>query len=501
MQHWLTGLGLSILLAIAICKYLIQPLFLSPLQSIPLAHPLCGISDLYFRYLARQERELDVLLAAHKRHGPIVRSAPNEVSIVSLEGLRHVYTSCAKTDFYYVFANYHTPNMVSMLDHKSHSVQKRILSGVYSKSHLQHSEDLAKMSKAVICDRLLPLLEHLATQGRPANVYRLMQFVGLDFQTAFQFGLDRSTKLVEYHGHEGVHYTTKKSSEPYDANDSRDHDLLPEDEIIEMCKATLSSISTGDALTTADTTATSPIVFEKLHSALLAQNYKGPNTNNKVLLRTASELRDHIIAAQETTAITLTYTLHELSRHPHLQEQLRTELTPLPPFPTPSSLDSLPLLHAVLIETLRLHVPTPARQPRIIGPDGLILHGHHLPPGTIISSNAYCLHRNKDVFPDPLTWRPERWLGEPKEVEEMRKWFWAFSSGGRMCLGSNFAMMILKATLASIYGRFETEVVDDGGVEQGKTFIAKPKGERLILLFRKIGRGERDEAKVRYRKE
>lgn len=73
----------------------------------------------------------------------------------------------------------------------------------------------------------------------------------------------------------------------------------------------------------------------------------------------------------------------------------------------------------------------------------------------------------------------------------MKKWFWAFGSGGRMCLGSSFAMIILKQTLAGVYREFETEVVDDEGIEQGTTFIAKPRGERLILRFGKVaGEGE-----------
>jgi cytochrome P450 len=49
--------------------------------------------------------------------------------------------------------------------------------------------------------------------------------------------------------------------------------------------------------------------------------------------------------------------------------------------------------------------------------------------------SPYTLHRNADVFPDPLVFNPERWLGNSKDVAEMKKWFWAFSSGGRMCIG------------------------------------------------------------------
>jgi cytochrome P450 len=53
--------------------------------------------------------------------------------------------------------------------------------------------------------------------------------------------------------------------------------------------------------------------------------------------------------------------------------------------------------------------------------------------------SPYTLHRNAEVFPDPLVFKPERWLGECGDLAEMKKWFWAFSSGGRMCIGLQYA--------------------------------------------------------------
>jgi len=46
--------------------------------------------------------------------------------------------------------------------------------------------------------------------------------------------------------------------------------------------------------------------------------------------------------------------------------------------------------------------------------------------------SPFSLHRNPDVFKDPLDFNPDRWLDASVE---MKKWFWAFSSGGRMCIG------------------------------------------------------------------
>jgi cytochrome P450 len=56
--------------------------------------------------------------------------------------------------------------------------------------------------------------------------------------------------------------------------------------------------------------------------------------------------------------------------------------------------------------------------------------------------SPYTLHRNGEVFKDPLAFNPDRWFGEAKNVAEMKKWFWAFSSGGRMCIGIQWGIPV-----------------------------------------------------------
>ena len=105
-------------------------------------------------------------------------------------------------------------------------------------------------------------------------------------------------------------------------------------------------------------------------------------------------------------------------------------------------METLPLLHAIIMETLRLHAPIPGLEPRITPPSCTLAGYANLPSGVRVSAMPYTLHRNATVFPDPLAWKPERWLLPPDspEMKEMLRWFWAFGSGGRMCIGSNLAM-------------------------------------------------------------
>src|SRR5262245_288515 len=70
--------------------------------------------------------------------------------------------------------------------------------------------------------------------------------------------------------------------------------------------------------------------------------------------------------------------------------------------------------------------------------------------------SSYMMHRNKDVFPDPATFDPSRWINDAPEIIRSReKCLVPFSRGQRMCIGQNLAMCELYVTLGSLFRRFE----------------------------------------------
>jgi hypothetical protein len=208
--------------------------------------------------------------------------------------------------------------------------------------------------------------------------------------------------------------------------------------------------------------------------------------------------------------------LWQLSRNPDVQNQLRKELLTLNPqisypksaeLPSAKAIDNLPLLEAVVTETLRLHAPIPGIQPRVTPSPPCTLAGYgDIPPNTRVNAQAYSLHRNPEVFPDPESWQPKRWLVEENsaaELDERRRWFWAFGSGGRMCVGSNLALQgtdwrwatktqanscstEMKLAVAAIYTNFRTIIVNDDDIEAIDAYTVKPQGDKLILKFEAI---------------
>jgi hypothetical protein len=88
-------------------RFFLYPAVLSPLAKIPLAHWSCAISPLWI-LLARKNREENrILHAVHHKHGPVVRVAPNALSVDGVEGLRTIYQGgFEKWKWYSEFNNY-----------------------------------------------------------------------------------------------------------------------------------------------------------------------------------------------------------------------------------------------------------------------------------------------------------------------------------------------------------------------------------------------------------
>ncbi|KAJ5996196.1 hypothetical protein N7522_007856 [Penicillium canescens] len=514
-----TTLAITGLVVLVIYKVIIYPAFLSPLSKIPNAHWSAPISPawmLWRRFTSRNNRTIQ---AVHEKLGPIVRLGPSEISINCVDGgIKSVYTGgFEKHDWYpRVFGSFGTVSMFTMTGSKAHSNRKRMLSNIYSKSTLQTSPHLGVVSNAVVFDRLLPLLHEAASSDKAVDVHDLNQGLTMDFVSSYLFGLQNGTNFLQDESlrKHWLHlYMCRKPFEFY-AQEVPYLDgwlrcvglrVVPKycDDANAMLDAwALDLCDRGDQLIASTEPGVEPSVYKQLKQALDKDSAKkGVAEVDKAQQRLdiACEMYDQLTAGFETSAVGLTYLLWQLSRNPDVQNRLRKELLSLNPrisypksagLPSAKAIDNLSLLEAIVTETLRLHAPIPGIQPRVTPSPPCTLAGYgDIPPNIRVNAQAYSLHRNPEVFPDPESWQPKRWLVEENsaaELDERRRWFWAFGSGGRMCVGSNLALQEMKLAVAAIYTNFRTIIVNDDNIEAIDAYTVKPQGDKLILKFEAI---------------
>lgn len=95
------------LLIFASYHFVVYPALISPLSRIPNAHWSAPISPLWILYKRFSHHENDALIDAHKRLGPYIRVAPNEVSVDDIDGVRTIYQGGFEKPIWYgVFDNY-----------------------------------------------------------------------------------------------------------------------------------------------------------------------------------------------------------------------------------------------------------------------------------------------------------------------------------------------------------------------------------------------------------
>ncbi|PRP98513.1 Epi-isozizaene 5-monooxygenase/(E)-beta-farnesene synthase [Enhygromyxa salina] len=153
-----------------------------------------------------------------------------------------------------------------------------------------------------------------------------------------------------------------------------------------------------------------------------------------------------ILAAQETTAMGLTMALDLLMRHRDVVDRLAAELDAVlgDRAPDIDDLPNLPLLEAVVHESLRLIPPIwgvarEALEPTQIG-------NLRVAAGTQVVASAWVIQRSTRWWgPDALDFRPERWLDQGQRTRFA--WF-PFGAGPHLCIGMRFALIEMSLALA-----------------------------------------------------
>lgn len=168
-----------------------------------------------------------------------------------------------------------------------------------------------------------------------------------------------------------------------------------------------------------------------------------------------------IIAGSETTATALAGLTWYLLKNPsclsQLTDEIRGAFRSLDDI-TGDSTAELPYLHGCLEEGLRVFPPLSFGLPRDC--PGAVIDGHFVPEGTTVANENYSMALDPRFWADPVSFRPERWLGEGFAGDDKRA-SQPFSSGPRGCLGINLAYMEMRISVAKLLWAFDLELASE----------------------------------------
>ncbi|KAL3467188.1 cytochrome P450 [Aspergillus heterothallicus] len=455
-------------LAVALAAIkLIYVHFFSPLSHIPSAGILAPLSRLLWEFPVEYHGQLTLALPElHKKHGPLVRIGPNQLSFYDIGVYKQVHTpgSAFVKDprVYSQFVQDGHPALFSITDPKEHALRRRHMGVLFNRSRVP---SLTGMMLEEISN-FEGLLRSLQGHKEPIDLIPTCRALEADIVSRFAFG--KAIGAIESLLIEGKELQIIKE------NDHQSSKMPLYVNFPSLVKAThfvYTTISrvTGqlqstmrsqedfntwanDQLqTTLDPEAASDLSFLKVMA--------GARIPEQCAL---SEAKEMLGPGTDTTSATLAHILWALSLDPSFQEELVSDLATSGWFTEMSALESIPTLTACVMEGIRWTGAAAAMLPRIVPTGGAVLAGIQVPGGTMVSSSPIWYLRDQKAFPDPYRFQPRRWLDKNDEIATSlrNEYYVPFSKGASSCVGIHFAYLELYLSLSQILRRYRVEPLD-----------------------------------------
>ena len=167
-----------------------------------------------------------------------------------------------------------------------------------------------------------------------------------------------------------------------------------------------------------------------------------------------SNILTFILAGHETTARTLGWTLHLITRDAAVADRLKQEADAWDR--SSAGIKGLVWHRAVIEEAMRLFPPAPAMVRQVVADDEI--GGHPVRAGDSVIIAPWLIQRHERLWDEPDVFRPERFLPENRKSIDRYAWL-PFSGGPRICIGAAFAMQEAVIALAEIIKAADVEAI------------------------------------------
>jgi cytochrome P450 len=202
-------------------------------------------------------------------------------------------------------------------------------------------------------------------------------------------------------------------------------------------------------------------------------------------------IMDFVTAATDTTAISIEWTLSELTNNPQVLKKAQDEIAKVvgnQRLVQESDSPNLPYIQAIIKENFRLHPPIPLLIRKSI--EECTVEGYHISTNTILFINVWSIGRNPKYWENPTDFKPERFLESEDfsqttsmDIKGHNYELLPFGSGRRGCPGVSLAMQELPVFLAAIIQNFNwkpTTMVGDKLDMSERSGLTVPRANDLV---------------------
>ncbi|KAF2653890.1 cytochrome P450 [Lophiostoma macrostomum CBS 122681] len=398
----------------------------------------------------------------HKVYGPIIRISPHELHVSDPTFFETIYRTDGRWNKYsWAYDAFGAKNStVFSSDHDAHKSRRRAIAPYFSKSNVAAQQKLLGRNIDKLCQRIAKLTSTDFNLGAAVSAYTRdnaneyiigKTYNELDLED-FGIGLSISSQGA------GVFWRTTKHV-PWFGPALK---AMPVSWIMKIAdegtKSFLRYLQQSEQDTLDTIAASESGINDKNKVTMIdAIVQSGLPTTEKTIDRILEEVATVTGAGFETTANTMRLILYHVYANDTILQRLREELRSVSTAPSEPlslrTLEQLPYLTAILKEGLRLSPGIASRTARITDKD-LFYDTWRIPSGTPVGMTILLMHTDGNVYPDPLDFRPDRWLDHTVQGATSPI-FAPFSRGTRICLGMHLAWAEMYLLLASLVQKFD----------------------------------------------
>lgn len=459
-------LALAFTIPVGLCVVAIYRLFFHPLRHYP-GPKLAAVSELYRLYfdIIKGGEMTNHLHTLHAAYGPVVRTGPNRLHFNDYDAFFDIYRPGAS--FPKDASLYHTfPGMkgtsFTITDPAAAKARRDLLMPMFSRRSILQLEDTIKKRVGRLVDRLSAF-----SLNTPVDLTAAFKSVAVDlisdyctanplgamdhptFHHPLVDGIEDSLKGFWYLNHFPFLRTAMNYVPTWIM-----HRINPS-----MAAFQISADVATKFIAAADA---DPSILDKTEHETVYHHILSPEAKNNGTVPSresiVAETLVLLFAGSETIANAAVIGFFNIISNSKIHCRLVNELKNAWEEHGDmgwSDLEKLPYLTACIKESLRFSygVVTPLNR---VMPEDIKIGAWPVPAGTVVGSSIAVIHHKPEIFVDPYTYNPDRWL----ENKDLTKYLVSFSRGPRSCYGINLAWAELYILFSTLMREFDFSIYD-----------------------------------------